>query len=471
MTALAQEKGHHGHPDAKNSAKNPVLARQQLFSSSRLSEKQREAVHHLIRAEGGRGIAWHRVGTGKTRIAIAWAIIRNATRLLIVCSPGAIRQWQDEIKLLELDGVIEPRFLSYGLLSRGAASEKLAQDFSALDALIIDELWLYKNAKSRRSLTIAEFSRRLPTIGLSGSMVTARNVEDLFGQARAVGISQLIARNITDFRSQYEIEVVNRFTQFIEWTPQPHAVERIQQKLAGNIHVHFPASTREIRDIDVHVAANPGQEKIKRELAKTYYFEHKDAGAEQGFAIEIKSASALVVKLQQVSDGFLRDTVNDVYLGVASSKLERLKELVAEFLDADERVLVWCAFRHSVDIVRASLKVPSVALSGSHEFDVEAWQSGRARVCCATVGSGASLNDFAHVRIAVFYSTRFSHLQHQQARGRTDRASSAGGRCYYYLETDGFPDAHVLRMIRESRAVEEGVIEITQAIVRDALAQ
>ena len=462
MTALAQEKGHHGHPDARNSAFETLIAH--------LSEKQREAVLHLAHADGSgdRGIAWWRVGEGKTRIALCWAIVRNAMRLLIVCSPGAIRQWQDEIKLLELDDVLEVGFLSYGLLSRGAASEKLAQDFSALDALIVDELWLYKNAKSRRSLTIAEYSRRLPTIGLSGSMITARNVEDLYGQARAVGISHLVARNITDFRSQYEIEVVNRFTQFVEWTPKPHAVEQIQQKLAGHIHVYFPKSTREIRDIDVRVAASPEQQKIKRELAKAYYYEHKDPGADGGFSLEVKSAAALVVKLQQVSDGFLRNAEN-AHLPIESAKLARLKELVSEFLDAGERVLIWCAFRHSVEIVRHTLGIRSVALSGDQQFNVEAWQSGEARVCVATVGSGASLNDFAHVRLAVFYSTRFSHLQHQQARGRTDRASSVGGRCYYYLQTENFPDAHVLRMIRESRTVEEGVIEITQAIVRDAL--
>ena len=118
-----------------------------------LSEKQREAVAHLSSAK--KAIAWWRVGEGKSRIALAWAreiCPDRMPRVLVVCSPGAIRTWQDEIALLGIK--IEASFLSYGVLAAGKA-EKRAVDFESLDALIIDELWMYKSEKTKRSRRIA----------------------------------------------------------------------------------------------------------------------------------------------------------------------------------------------------------------------------------------------------------------------------------------------------------------------------
>ena len=427
----------------------------QLLNS--LSDEQFDAANRLAAEE--RGIVWWKVGEGKTRIALAWMFyVTPDPRPLIICSPGAFRQWLDEIYLLQLEKILDPTFLSYGRLSRKGKS--LEVDFEKFNCLVVDELWLYKNCKSKRSAMLSQITNRLPSIGLSGSMVTARNIEDLYGQAKAIRLDEKIARSLTDFRQQYCVEILNRFG-FIERTPKPKAIQQIQTKLASNVHVYFPKDRREIRNITINVEPTIEQTKIRKELVKTYYYEHQE---KYGFKLEIKSALSLLVKLQQISDGFLRNA-EGLTVSVSSRKQDRLQELCAELLDAGERILVWVAFRHTAKMLREVLPFPVSLLSGENRFDSEAWRKGEAKICIATVGSGASLNDFASVGYALFYSTRFSHVQMQQAKGRTNRKSDLGSRYYYFLQTEGFPDRDVYRMIEESRTTEEMVIYITNQVI------
>jgi ERCC4-related helicase len=324
---------------------------------------------------------------------------------------------------------------------------------------------MYKNYKSKRSKMVEQIARRFPTIGLSGSMVTARNIEDLYGQAKALCLDKMVSPNITTFRRDYCIEVVN-YAGFIDRFPKKGAVEQIQTKIAKHVHIYFPEETREIRNINVNVEPTASQLRVRHDLVKTYYYEHQD---KYGFKLEVKSAAALLVKLQQVSDGILRDGEGHT-LSIASNKLRRLQELCWELLNAGERILIWVAFRATANLLREQLSFPVLLLTSEHEFDSKAWHNRRADVCVATVGSGSSLNDFANVRYALLYSTRFSHVQVQQAKGRTNRRSSGEAcRYYYYLQTDGFPDRDVLEMVEQSKATEEMVIMATNKIIANTM--
>ena len=178
----------------------------------------------------------------------------------------------------------------------------------------------------------------------------------------------------------------------------------------------------------MNVEPSAAQLRIRRDLVREYYYEHK---GKWGFQLEVKSAASLLIKLQQISDGFLRDNDGN-YLSIASKKMLRLNELCSEFVDGGERLLIWVAFRKTAQLLSKALSFPSIILSGDNAFDASAWKSPKIKACIATVGSGSSLNDFANIRYAVFYSMRFSHVQIQQAKGRTNRKSSDAAARYYY---------------------------------------
>jgi hypothetical protein len=437
--------------------------------SLQLSTEQVEAVNHL--ATKRQGIVWHKIGLGKTRVALAWILAKGLSRPLVVCSPLAFRQWMDEIELIGLILEVVPKFFSYGLLSTEKGFRRvndLLERYNC-DCVILDELWLYKNPRSKRSIMAGKFAAVYPVLGLSGSMITARNIEDLFGQASAVGIGGMIANSLTNFREQFCIELTN-YAGFIERVPKKGAVEIIQGRLKDNIHVCFPKETKEIRNIPVNVDPSAEQLKYRKELIKEYYLKVKDIEDEQlRFELEVKNGAALLVKLQEVSDGFLRDNEGN-YLSIKSNKLQKLLELISEFLDAGERVLVWVAFKQTIKQLLAASKFPAVVLSGDDQFDSGKWSRGEAKVCYATIGSGASLNDFANTRYAVIYSSSFSSRGFEQAKGRTNRKSSAHSICYYYeFQTLDFPDSKVLKMLKEAAEMQDYVIQTTREIVEEWL--
>jgi hypothetical protein len=165
-------------------------------------------------------------------------------RPLVICSPGAFRQWMDEIYLLKLAKIIKPLFISYGMLSR--KDRHLVVPFEKVNCLVLDELWLYKNHRSKRSLMLRDITKRMPTVGLSGSMITARNIEDLYGQACAVGLCKKVSLDLTSLRRELCIEIFNSKFGFVERYPKKGAVEAIQKRLATTSTFIFHRTPREI---------------------------------------------------------------------------------------------------------------------------------------------------------------------------------------------------------------------------------
>jgi hypothetical protein len=85
----------------------------------------------------------------------------------------------------------------------------------------------------------------------------------------------------------------------------------------------------------------------------------------------------------------------------------------------------------------------------------------------ATVGSGASLNDFANVQYSIVYSAPFSYRAVQQAMGRTNRKSSAHSICYYnFLQTDRSVDKLVYDTLKLTGDIETTAIKSSVDIIK-----
>jgi hypothetical protein len=439
---------HDGQPIDKEFWYNVLLPK--------LTEQQFKAAWKAANKDQ-KGIVWWKIGEGKTRIAIAWMfMIARQPRPLIVCSPNAKRQWIDEFLTMGVRG-IKVRFISTGKLS---TTQTMYLDFERYNCIVVDELWMFKNQSSNRSVMINQITNRLPSIGLSGSLMTAGNVEDIYGQAKAMNLNKKVAKSLTEFRHVYMLEEKN-WAGFLKRYPREGAVEAIQRRLVDNVDIYFPKETREIRDINVTVEPSTEQLAIRKQLLKSYSYETTT------FKVDVKSAASLLVKLQQVSDGFLRDGENH-FIPIKSNKQARLYELCEEFLDSGERLLVWCAFRKTAEELSKILPCKTTTLTGNGKFDVHGWRDGKISATIATVGSGASLNDFQDVKYSIFYSTSFSTISLLQAKGRTNRKSTMHNCCYYYfLSSRLFPDKRIYEMVEANKTREEIALQVSTEVLAD----
>lgn len=431
------------------------------MSKEWLTERQLQAVNMLVRQ--GRGIIWWKVGEGKTRIALESYIRITQCRhkLLVVCSPEAFRTWVDEARLHPVySKIIWMQFLSSGMLSTKGAGKIIGNILidPRIGMIVVDELWMYKNISTLRSKEIKLLTSRLPAVGLSGSLITNRNIEDIYGQACSIGVGGRLAKNLTHFRSQFCV----RYEDFgLKFTAKKGALEVIQRRLAPCCDVYFPKDVRETRSYRTTVDPTPEQLGLFDVCQNDYY-----AKLRENSEIEIRSAANLVGKLQQISDGVVLDSEGK-RVSIESSKLARLLDILEEYADAGERAIIWFAFKASLEAVHQKLGKEATCLSSDHAFDSEGWRAGRYHFALATVGSGASLNDFANTQRAIIYSAPYSHRAMQQAMGRTNRVSSTHSVCYYqWLQTDRGVDKLVYDSLQITGEIEKSAIRTSAEVIR-----
>ncbi len=446
-----------------------------------LTRRQRRAAKKMVRLNGGP--IWWRVGAGKTRIALKFfATIAKQFKFkptfIVVCRREAFYDWQQEVKKCGLDwdtriidsesdllaNVFAKKTMMY-LISHGMLGKlrlPLQSHAQMFHAIAYDEGFLYKNPTTEHCFAANRLSEAINrAIILSGSIMTARDHTDIFGQLYAINQHQTLAPNLTAFRSRFMHKFAidpNAGNQRARWVNAKGSGKRIAEIIESRASIYFPDKRdREIREATIKIPSSRDQRRAFDELRE--FFEI----TADGRRLELKNAPSVIIKTQQVSDGFIQMEKDKPPVAIKSRKMAYLIEKVAELIACGERVVIWCAFIHTVDLILQSLQknMPTVqvfAMSGKHKIDAAAWhKKGQVAVC--TEASGSSVNHFSNCPYAIYYSMDVHWLHLQQSRGRNDRSDSRHKVCYYYyLQTEGSMDSFVYRTAMNSGKKEREFI-------------
>lgn len=462
-----------------------------------LTSLQKTTAKRLFQEFGG--AVWWRVGTGKTRIAYKYfAMVAKASEcpnplFLVVCRREAFYDWAQEITKCGLDWefrTIEKvndiffsrpsslqcegcnptvLLMSHGMLAK--LSLELKDLSSIIYAIAFDEGFLYKNARSNHCIAARRLSAAVNSaVILSGSMMTARNLEDIYGQLAAINKESCLARTLTDFRSKYmfKFHINPESSHHAKFVAARGSARKVARAIRNVSSIHFPKNDeRQISEEIRSIPASKQQLEAFQQLREFYELELK------GRKIELKNAPSVIIKCQQISDGWIKipaigdldgKSKDPIILAVQSTKLDYLVGRISELVSCGEKVVVWCAFKHSVRQVLHRLQKelsPNsiVPLYGGLDFDIGKWVK-YGKVGIATVGSGSSINHFKDCAYAIYYSHSFKWLDMQQSRGRNNRKDSNHSHCYYsYLQTKGSLDSLVYRTVNSSANEERKLIE------------
>lgn len=420
---------------------------------------QHEAALMLAHERGG--IAWWKPGEGKTSVALAAFLYYLpegdvTSQLQVFCRTEAFYDWVQEARRI---GMPPERLIltSGGILStksRDAVVRDICRN-PRIAMVCFDELYLYKNYQALRTIAAQQIGRFKPVVGLSGSIMTAKKLEDVFGQTFAVNKYKRVSNSMTAFREEFMMGINEHG--FTRYSPKRGAYASLMGRCAEFCHVHMPTKgARKIIESNVTVDVTSQQEAIFDELRDTMQVLDLD--------ICLDNALALMVKLQQVSNGWIKGPDGTIHT-VASNKATRCISLIEELRAAGRRVVVWCAFRHDLEVLRlASIgKFNSLPMMGGEEFDIERWNDPQSRtdVVFATEASGSSVNHFSQVEYAIYYSMSQRWLDFQQSRARTDRSNSLHGECFYYfMHTASSIDESILRRVRQAGSAEGAMLRI-----------
>jgi hypothetical protein len=319
---------------------------------------------------------------------------------------------------------------------------------------ILDEGYLYKNPQSARHKAVRKWAElNHSTILISGSVMTAKNIIDIYGQVAATGRASELGRTLTKFRETYMTGITGGWT---SWYPKPGAYRAMMQRVEPFTYVHMPdvRSRKHVVRL-LKVPLSPMQASMIAELKSTAAIEGK---------FELTNMANIVQKAQQISCGWLKHEGGiDEF---DSPKVDRTYALVQEILasEPDAKVVVWCAHRHDID--RLMLHMPSVAgcnvatMQGGEEFDVELWKHPNTRVCIATEASGSSVNHFAQVPYGIYFSQNFKWLDLQQSQGRHTRRNSLHEKAhFFFLHSEKTLDAQVHYTVKSAHSSEESVVQ------------
>lgn len=445
-----------------------------------LAPLQWRAVEKIVASRGG--VAWWKVGEGKTRIGLfTFAALQTIygwnlpSICLCVVRRRAFYDWRAEInRCFPLASIYEDSLPVHPPASQPVfllvSHAMLDRDYDVLHAnklirlVILDELWLYANNKTNRFKAAYLLTNSRVAVGLSGTIMKARDTAEIYNQMQVLHKHRYLATNLTKFRSQYQkcqLRELGSGVMIPKITPRKGAYRQIMRRLEEVADVNFPKGDRVIHEQFHSVPATKKQIQYFRELQETYSLD--ELGLEYNHAIVIS------IKAQQIANGWVKGDKGIIH-SVPSLKPEKLAEELDDIIASGEKTVVWCAFRYDVEMLADYLKVASLQMLGGQDFDVDRWNHSDIRVCLATEASGSSVNYFEHTPYAIYYSANYKWLDMQQSRGRTDRASSRHSECFYkYLQVDGSLDARVFRAAMVSGAVERKLI--IQASINDWLKQ
>lgn len=444
---------------------SPLLEPYKLEDKAdQLDENQARALDRMAEPDSADiFVAWWKMGTGKTRLAIHAFYRSGMNDCIVVCRRISFDDWIEEIVRCQMHFLIfvnnyrwenckyfpksipgqKPQRL---LLVSAGDLKSIPPYFPKGEMIVVDELYLFGNPKSKRSIllkTISLFCRA--RIGLSGTIMPARDVMTIFGQLSALNAHQPLARTTTEFRSKFQVKGRGRFG--IEFIDIPGAKDKIVSLIADRVDIHFPES-RPTRIQIIKVEKTTEQAKAISGAKELFEFN----GKEYDHAIQI------VNLVNGISNGWWVKPNGDLE-HYKSTKVEKLLAIVDELVAAGERVVIWCAYHNDIARISADLKHRWLEFTARIPFDRTKWESGSYPVVLATEANGASVNHFKHVKYAIYFSINYKLLDLEQSMARHERKGSThDGAHYYFLQTKGTTDARTYQLVTESKASEQELI-------------
>lgn len=435
------------------------------------------------------------MGTGKTRVAIDVSMDRpDVWRVLVVCPKAVLNVWPKELskhaedkhwscytrhpgrriveEAKEVRNYITPRgvpgtkrfvILNYDSVWRKELGEVVLK--AGFDMVILDESHRAKAAGSKVSRFLALLGERVKyKMCLSGTPM-ANSPLDIYGQYRFLDPT-IFGTNHNSFLQKYAVmggperrfivgfknqKELNEHFQSIAYSC---SMSDVSQRL--KLPEYLPPVTRDV-------------ELPKRDM-KTLYDLSKEFIAEcsTGSSIVVNNVLTKAVRMQQIAAGFCV-TVSEPGAPTSIEELNTAKaDALFDYLediDKLERVVVFCKFKHDLQVIREVAGVanrPSFELSGD-ENTLDKWKENPGSVLAVQIQAGAEGVDMTCSNHAVYFSLPYSLASYEQSKARLYRPGQTRPVSFVHLIAVGTIDELIYRSLVNKRdlidAVRDGTLD------------
>lgn len=312
------------------------------------------------------------LGTGKTCAAI-WAADYLLTvgaihRVLIVC-PLSIMScaWQKDLfhtvmhrrvgiahgtrkqRIEVLNSSAEFVIINYDGIE--TVRDEIAR--SNFDLIICDESTALKNVKTTRWKMVNSLITPSTWLWLMTGTPAAQSPFDAYGQAKLVNPT-----GVPSYSGAFKDKVMLKVSAF-RWVPRPEALDIVYDALQPAIRY----TTEECLDLPEQLYATHEVDMTQQQ--QKYYKKLREEMLIQAAGEEISAVNAAIQmnKLLQLSAGAVYSDTGEVVEFDCSNKLNELLDVVQQ---ASHKTLVFCAFRHSIQLVNDFLVKNGVTVDVIH---------------------------------------------------------------------------------------------------------
>ena len=398
------------------------------------------------------------MGTGKTKVAIdnaAYLFQEEKINFVFVIAPNSVyRNWLKEIdfhcpektniyiwkvtkdKTFKLD----PNKLTFVLMNVEAlshASGKKWLEYKLLkhgmrSMVIVDESTTIKNLKASRTKTIVKLGKlaKYKRI-LTGSPVT-KSPLDLFSQCAFLDKKLLGYDNFTVFKARYAVMFNIEKGGYQIQIPKYYVnLDELEYKLKN---FSFRVRKKECLDIpdkmyvQRYIELSPEQNKAYQELKILAMAKIQDE------KVSFNNKLTELLKLQQVTNGFVKTNDNKIVDFKSNPKLNELMNILEE---TDDKCIIWANYVHNIEMIKKKLRETYgsdsvVSIYGKDSVEVrntavESFQNNdrcRFIVGNPTVGGyGLTLTAARHV---IYFSNSYNLEVRWQSEDRAHRHGQTG---------------------------------------------
>lgn len=423
------------------------------------------------------------MGTGKSLTSVAIAARRyqrgEIKRLLIVAPTSVCPVWPEEFlaaeimyKIAVLEGPIQQRIKKLESLSQWTdflqvavinyeATWRMIDTLLAWkpDMVIADESQRIKNPSAQQSKAM----HKLGKIAKYKLILTGTPVQnaplDFFSQYKFLN-DKIFGTSYYAFRARYAVmggygghEVI-KYQNLDELIQKAHSIAfRVKKEEA----LDLPDQVDEY----MYCELEPKARRIYEEIKEDSYTELENS------EITVRNVLTRLLRLQQITGGYV-NTDDATQKQVSRAKLEMLKEIVSDIVEADKKVVIFARFVAEIEAIKKlmdELKIQYSWIAGEVPIKergekVKIFQEDPdCKVFIAqiqTAGLGITLHA---ADTAVFYSVDFNYANYEQARARIHRIGQKNNCTYIHLLAKNTVDEHVMKALQKKEDMAKMVVD------------
>jgi len=346
---------------------------------------------------------------------------------------------------------------------RGKKGFALAQLFlqSAPAFMVIDESHLIKSPYAKRSKLVRELGPLAVYRAIATGTPVTRNLVDAWAQFLFLDWQIIGHRFLTSFRAAYCITAPHDSRIIVG-----HKNEAVfQAKIAPYT---FSIRKEQATDLPpklyemVPFELTPEQRKAYNEMRDLLLVQI------EGGEVEVQYALVGLLRMQEITCGFLRDAERGIVQRYSNPRMDALKDLLEQ---RDGPAVIWCRFREDADAVARGLGVPAYhggATEAERAAMVEAFCSGKQQYLVATPqagGTGLNLQS-SGCQTVIYYSNSFNAGDRWQSEDRVHRIGMKGQVTYFDLVALDTIDERLLASLRAKKKLAINTLDGIRELVK-----